>query len=268
MRYKISIEYDGTNYFGWQKQKDLETIQENLEKAIFLLTQEKVEIIGSGRTDVGVHAINQIAHFDLNKNFDSKTIVKGLNFYLNDFIIQKNKILNYKLKTKYINYFNINTISVKTCEIVNDDFHARFSSKIRHYQYIILNQSENSTFLFNRVWPIRNQLNINNMIEASKYFLGKHDFSSFRSSDCQALSPIKTLNECNIINDKNNQIIFNLSAKSFLHHMVRNLIGTLKDVGLGKKNPTDMEKILLAKNRQFSGVMAPACGLYFVDVEY
>jgi tRNA pseudouridine38-40 synthase len=268
MRYKITLEYDGTNFYGWQKQNNnTETIQEYVEKAIYLLTNEKIEIFASGRTDAGVHALNQVAHFDMNKNIPTRDIVKALNHFLRDFFIHKNRRLNKLANTKFINYYNINCITIKNCELVDETFHARFSSKSRHYRYIILNQSNYSTFDFNRAWFVHNELNVGNMMQAGKELLGKHDFTSFRSTECQALTPIKTLDSCDI-NKNGNKIIFDLSAKSFLHHMVRNIVGTLKEVGVGKRDINDIQKIIMAKDRRMCGAMAPSCGLYFVGIDY
>jgi tRNA pseudouridine38-40 synthase len=268
MRYKIIVEYDGSNFYGWQRQSENpETIQEYLEKAVCLLSGEKVEVFASGRTDAGVHALNQVVHFDLEKCFSNRNIVSGLNHFLSLFFIKKNINLNRLAKTHFVSYYNHNCIMVKSCEVVDENFHARFSSKMRHYRYIILNQSENSTFDFNRAWLVRNKLNIDDMRLASKNLLGKHDFTSFRSTECQSASPMKTLDECEI-NVDGNRIIFELSAKSFLHHMVRNIVGTLKEIGDGKRKVDDVERIILARNRQACGVMAPACGLYFVGVEF
>jgi tRNA pseudouridine38-40 synthase len=268
MRYKIVLEYDGGNFNGWQKQSyTAETMQEYVEKAVRLLSGENIDVFASGRTDAGVHAIGQTAHFDMKKNIPTENIVKGLNHFLRDFFIQKNKNLNKLARTRFVDYYNIDCIAIRSCEIVDETFHARFSSKARHYRYIISNQSEYSAFDFRRVWFVRNKLNIKNMVEASKKLLGKHDFTSFRSTECQALSPIKTLDKCDV-NVEGPRIIFDLSAKSFLHHMVRNIVGTLKEVGLGKKEADDISNIIAARNRRMSGAMAPACGLYFVGTDY
>jgi tRNA pseudouridine38-40 synthase len=268
MRYKITLEYDGDGFYGWQKQNDVhETVQEYVEKGLFLLSGEQVEVVVSGRTDAGVHALNQTAHFDLNKLFDARDIVKGINYHLCSIFIKKNLELNNLAGTKFVNYRNINCITIKSCDIVDETFHARFSCVSRHYRYVILNQRENSAFDFNRAWLIRNDLDMERMTEASKYLLGKHDFTSFRSRECQALSPIKTLEKCDVKRD-GVKITFDLTAKSFLHHMVRNIVGTLKDVGLGRKQASDISRILDAKNIQKCGAMAPPYGLYLVDVKY
>ena len=270
MKYKITIEYEGTYFNGWQKQdNNLLTIQGEIEKALKKITQKDVEIFASGRTDVGVHALNQVAHFELfDKQYKPDNIKTGLNFFLSQQLIKKNIQLNKLFSTKYINYLNNNSIVIKNCEIVDNDFHSRFSTKKRIYKYIILNQQECSPFYFNRAWHIRKKLNVDLMAEASKIFLGKHDFSSFRSSDCQALSPIKTLDKLEIIQN-NSEIIFTFEAKSFLHNMVRNIVGSLKAVGSEKITQQQLKNILEAKdkfNKPYE--LAPACGLYLVGVEY
>jgi tRNA pseudouridine38-40 synthase len=268
MRYKIVLEYDGGNFYGWQKQSyTTETIQEYVEKGIHLLSGENIEVFASGRTDTGVHALGQTVHFDMKKNISTESIVKGLNHFLRDFFIQKNKNLNKLARTRFMDYYNIDCIAIRSCEIVDETFHARFSTKARHYRYIISNQPEYSTFEFRRVWFVRNKLDIESMVGASKKLLGKHDFTSFRSTECQALSPIKTHDKCDI-STEGPRIIFDLSAKSFLHHMVRNIVGTLKEVGLGKKKVDDISNIIAVRDRRMSGAMAPACGLYFVGVDY
>lgn len=267
MRYKITIEYEGTYFNGWQKQDNTSTIQGNLESALYSLAGQNIDVFACGRTDSGVHALNQVAHFDIEKEYNLNTLKKALNYYLAQNIIKQNIEINKLLNTKQINYLNNNSIIVKDCEIVDNDFHARFSSKMRHYKYIILNQPEFSPFYFNRAWHIRNKLDVDKMREASQLLIGKHDFTSFRSTECQALSPIKTLNKIKIYTHEN-EIIFEFSAKSFLHHMVRNIVGTLKDVGFGKIEVNEITNILEAKDRQKAGVMAPACGLYFLGVEY
>jgi tRNA pseudouridine38-40 synthase len=203
----------------------------------------------------------------MNRVMEGKNVLRALNHFLRDFFIQKNKNLNKLASTKFVDYYNINCIAVSNCEVVEETFHARFSSKTRHYKYIILNQPEVSALDFNRVWHVRRELDLGRMVEASKKLLGKHDFTSFRSTECQAMSPIKTLDNCEIKRD-GNKIIFNLSARSFLHHMVRNIVGTLKDVGLGKIDAEAIPGIIEAKDRRSCGVMAPSCGLYFAGVDY
>lgn len=276
MRYKITIEYDGTYYNGWQEQDNLPTIQNSLKKALFKFTGKNIEVFGSGRTDTGVHALNQVAHFNLEKNYEPFKIIQALNFYLREGCLErvekyKKIINNSKINDcqNFINFYfqNIQDIVIKNCEIINENFDARFSAKIRHYKYLIHNLYSPSAILQNRVWWIKQKLDLEKMNEACKYLIGKKDFSSFRCSECQAKSPIKTILSCNFSNE-NNLIVFKISAKSFMHHMVRNIVGTLKDVGTGKINIEKFEEIIELKDRKFAGTTAPACGLYFDFVEY
>lgn len=247
MRYKITIEYDGTNYSGWQKQNNKPSIQSEIEKAIFMFSHENVEVAGSGRTDAGVHAIAQIAHFDLQKEIDPFRVVSAINHYLRE---------------------QHNSIAIIGCEIVDENFHARFSAKMRKYKYVIHNNKYPTVLNLNRVWHIFFDLDIVKMQEAMTYLLcGKADFSSFRDSKCQAKSPMKTINSVSLTKN-GSEIIFEISARSFLHHMVRNIVGTLVDVGLGKITPGGFKEIIEAKDRTKAGMTAPASGLYLVETKY
>ncbi|MDR1691592.1 MAG: tRNA pseudouridine(38-40) synthase TruA [Rickettsiales bacterium] len=244
MRYKITIEYDGTNYSGWQRQNGAKTIAGCLETALFNISGKQTEILGSGRTDAGVHAKGQCAHFDMEKDWDTYKLMSALNAHL-------------------VN----EEISVLKCETVPPDFHARFSSKKRYYQYIILNRNAKEALDKNRVWKISKELNVAAMKKAAKHLIGNHDFSSFRSSQCGALSPVKTLDEIKIT-QKDEYIFIDVNAKSFKHHMVRNHVGTLDEVGLQKQKPLWAKEVLNAKDRTKAGITAPACGLYFMKVDY
>lgn len=243
-RYKITIEYDGTKLAGWQYQRNGLSVQQCLEEAVEKFSKEKVKVHGSGRTDAGVHALAQIAHFDLDKDFCEHVILRAINHFL-----KPNKVM------------------LTACEIVDDQFHARFSAKRRNYQYLILNRRYPSVLDMNRVWHVKDDLDLTKMQEAATLLIGQHDFSSFRAVQCQALSPIRTIEEINI-QKTGEKIIFNLRAPSFLHHMVRNIVGTLVLVGKGKWEVEDVAKALAAKDRKASGPTAPACGLYFAKVEY
>lgn len=244
--YKLTLEYDGTNYCGWQKQTDIEqkSVEEVLQKAIFQLSQEQPKIIVSGRTDAGVHALGQVVNFDLEKKFDPYKLIMGLNNYLRE---EKVVILN--------------------CEIIDENFHARFNTKMRHYRYLIINRRAPLTLQKNQAYHVSVKLDVTMMKEAAKFLIGKHDFTSFRDAQCQASSPIRTLKKITI-KESGDEISIEVSAKSFLHHMVRNIVGTLIWVGLGKITAVDVKKILEAKDRKKSGPNAPACGLYFTKVEY
>lgn len=274
MRYRIDIEYDGTNYAGWQKQTHSLSIQNVIESCISNLSGEKVELFGSGRTDAGVHALNQVAHFDLKKKqFSETTIVEGLNYYLLRYNIEKintfKRTINSKFGDFYKNYIPISEqdIIIKSCRVVNNDFHARFSSKMRYYKYIIMNTKVPLALWRNRAWHVREKLELEPMQKVCSLLIGKHDFSSFRDSQCQSSSPLKTINSCKIYRE-DDRIILEVSAKSFLHHMIRNIIGTLKDVGTGKIDLEKFVAILKSKNRQNAGINAPACGLYLVKIDY
>ena len=247
MRYKITVEYDGTNLVGWQKQKDGPSVQEFLERAINGFSHQTTEVYGAGRTDAGVHALAQVAHFDL----DSP---------LNAFKMQES--LNALLRELHAPVAVINT------EIVDENFHARFSAKGRGYIYRLLNRRGSTPLRLNRVWHLPfPTLDIAAMRDGAQYLLGNHDFSSFRGAGCQALSPVKTLDklDIDIVGD---EIVFTVEARSFIYHQVRNMVGTLSQVGSKKFVPEDVKRILEAKDRTKAGISAPACGLYLNKVMY
>lgn len=254
MRYKITVEYDGTNLLGWQYQPDGDSAQGFLEEALckfakkYIADDVKIGSIvqGAGRTDAGVHALAQVAHFDLNVDIEDWKIREAFNANLRD------------MKAP---------VSILNVEKVDDDFHARFSAKGRGYIYRILNRRAPSVLLKDRVWWVPFTLDIVKMQQASKFLLGKHDFTSFRAAACQAKSPIKTLDKLDIT-QKEDEIIFTVEARSFLHHQVRNFVGTLKMVGDGHLAAEDIKKILEARDRKQAGVTAPACGLYLNKVIY
>ena len=241
-RYKVILEYDGTDLIGWQENRQGPSVQSILSDAIFSFCGARVDITGCGRTDAGVHAVAMPAHFDLPGDTPADTVMRALNFYLTN-----------------------KPVSVIGCEIVANDFNARFDCTARHYIYIVLNRSAMPVLDKNRVWWVPRKLNVSAMKRAAEHLIGKHDFNSFRASECQAKSPIKTLDECRITK-RGDEIIFELSARSFLHHMVRNIVGTLVEIGVGK--PYDIDEILRAKNRSAAGPTAPAAGLYFVSADY
>ncbi len=241
-RYKVELEYDGTNLIGWQENLDGPSVQSIMMDAIEKFCGSRPTVFGAGRTDSGVHAVSMTAHFDLPKEYDNDTVMRALNFYL-------------------VN----EPVSVLAAEMVNDDFSARFSCVARHYKYVVLNRSAAPVLEKNRVWWVPQKLNVDAMRDAAKKLTGKHDFTSFRATQCQAKSPIKTLDKLDITVD-GDKIIFELSARSFLHHMVRNIVGTLVEIGLGK--PYDIDEILNAKNRSAAGPTAPASGLYFIRADY
>ena len=241
--YKINIEYDGTDFVGWQRQENGISIQQLIEEAIEKLTSNKIVIFGAGRTDAGVHAKGQTASFELKKNIDTDTIRDGLNHHLRP-----------------------HPIAIISTEKVNSDFNARFSAKLRWYEYKIINRRPPLTLDKHRVWCVHKDINIDKLIEQSKFFLGKHDLSAFRSINCQSKTPIKSINSIDIKKNKE-EINFVISAKSFLHSQIRIMVGTLIDIGLDKISKS-VSEIIELKKRDFAGVTAPAHGLYLTKIDY
>ena len=241
-RYKINVEYDGTDLIGWQENIQGPSVQSLLQDAIFKFCGERVVVYSAGRTDAGVHALSMVAHFDLEKDTAPETIMRAMNFYLiND------------------------PVSVLNCEKVSDDFHSRFSCVKRNYKYVVLNRACPVVVQRNRVWWVPQKLDVEKIKIAAQKLIGKHDFTSFRAAQCQSKSPIKTLDSCTITQNAD-EIIFECSARSFLHHQVRNMVGTLVEIGMGKD--LDIDKIFDAKNRSAAGINAPASGLSFVRADY
>lgn len=245
-RYKIVIEYDGTDLLGWQKQLDGPSVQEYLEKAIYGFLQQTTEVYGAGRTDAGVHALAQVAHFDLELPVDEFKIREAMNAHLRTMEAP---------------------VSILNVEAVGDDFNARFSAKGRSYIYRITNRRAPLVLDKNRSWWVYVPLDVEKMREGAKFLLGNHDFSSFRAAKCQAKSPIKTLDKIDIEQNGEN-ITFYVEARSFLHHQVRNMVGTLKMVGDGHLKPEDIKNILESKDRTKAGPTAPAQGLYLSKIMY
>ena len=249
-RFKLTIEYDGTPFFGWQKQQaHAPTVQSVMEEAAarFLGTGETPEIYCAGRTDTGVHARGQVAHIDMPPGLDDFNVRQGLN-----------------------NFMRPHPVVVVSAERVADDFHARFDAKKRHYLYRITNRSSRLALDATRSWQVHGAFDLDAMREAAQHLLGHHDFTSFRSADCQSNSPLKTLDTLEILQRKNKpqEIMIRTSAKSFLHHQVRNIVGTLAFVGVGKWPPDRVAEALAAKDRRAGGPMAPAHGLYLMQVDY
>ncbi|HOY47425.1 MAG TPA: tRNA pseudouridine(38-40) synthase TruA [Alphaproteobacteria bacterium] len=245
-RYKLILEYDGTTLIGWQENPGGISVQSLLQDAVFKFSGENVVVHSAGRTDAGVHAMAMVAHFDLTKETDANTVMQALNFYLNK-----------------------NPVCVLDCEVVSDDFHSRFSCIRRNYRYIILNRRAPAVLERDKVWWVPRKLDLKKMKLAAEKLIGNHDFTSFRAAECQAKSPIKTLDKIEIKTHKTEHgqyIHIDFSARSFLHHQVRNIVGTLVEIGLGK--PFEIDEILVAKNRSAAGPTAPASGLYFVSAEY
>lgn len=241
-RYKITLEYDGTDLIGWQENRQGESVQSLLKDAIEKFCGARPDVVAAGRTDAGVHAFAMVAHFDLESDAKADTVKRAMNFYLTG-----------------------KPVVVLDCEIVSEDFNARFSCVRRNYKYYVLNRSAPAVLEKNRVWWVPRKLDISAMRKAGAQLVGNHDFTSFRASECQAKSPIKTLDVCKITK-RGDMIEFDFSARSFLHHQVRNMVGTLVEIGLGK--PYDIGEIFAAKNRSAAGPTAPASGLFFVSADY
>lgn len=243
-RYKIIVEYDGTPFQGWQQQSGFVTVQERLEQAILPLSKVHTRIHGAGRTDAGVHALGQAAHFDLNKEIDPFVVQQCMNHYLNDV-----------------------PVSILSAEIVSDDFHARFKAIEREYIYRILNRRAKPAVDANKAWWVVRELNADLMHDTAQCLLGTHDFSAFRAQGCQSKSPIKTVSKVSVT--RNGACIeFLIRANAFLYHQVRNIVGSLYNVGCGKWTCNTFIDVMEAKNRAQSGMTTPACGLYLNKVYY
>jgi len=243
-RYKIKIEYEGTPFVGWQFQKNGQSVQEVLQKAIFNFSEEKVVVTGAGRTDSGVHALAQVAHFDLKKKVKRKSLLPAI---------------NQNIGNKPVTVLKINK--------ANKKFHARFDAKKRTYQYIIINRQSPLTLQKNKAWHIRKRLNIHAMKKGAKLLLGTHDFSTFRASSCGAKSPIKTIENVSIKKNKD-KITLQFTSKSFLQQQVRSMVGCIKYLGDEKWNLNDFKNSFKSKNRSKCAAPAPACGLYLKKVFY
>jgi tRNA pseudouridine38-40 synthase len=241
--YKITVEYDGTNFVGWQQQANGVSVQSSLQDSVFKLSGEKVVVHGAGRTDAGVHAYGQVASFAISKKISTDVIRDGLNQHLRPLMI-----------------------SVLKAEEVDNDFHARFSAKKRWYVYKIINRRSPLTIDANRAWCVHKILDTKKMQNESASFLGKHDLNAFRSAHCQSKSSIRTIDDI-IINIKNESIFIEVVAKSFLHSQVRIMVGTLVDIAKGNINTSILE-IINSKNREVAGQTAPANGLYLKKIAY
>lgn len=243
-RYKIIAEYDGTPFFGWQRQEGVPTVQQCLEEAVLPLSKCPITMFGSGRTDTGVHALGQVAHFNLDRDIDPFRVQECMNAYLRE-----------------------NPIVVLSAERVPSTFDARFSTVERSYLYKILNRRAAPAIMKNRCWHIMAPLDEEGMNTAAQYLVGTHDFSSFRAAGCQATSPIKTLNYIKVWRE-NELILIECRAKSFLYHQVRNIVGSLFMVGAKRWTLQKFLDVFAAKNRAIAGQTAPAAGLYFWRVTY
>ncbi len=244
-RYQILIEYEGSKFIGWQTQKKGNSVQRSVEKTLSKLLKEKIKLIGAGRTDAGVHAIEQSAHFDVKK-----------------IIINKRKLLsslNYFLKKKLISIISITKRK--------NSFHARYSAKFRIYKYVIFNRESNPSIFFNRGWHIKNKIDLKLMRLGADLLEGKKDFSTFRSSKCSAKSPIRTLNYVKLKKNKN-KIEIEFKSQSFLQQQVRSMVGCLKMIGEKKWDIKKFKKVLVLKKRDLCAPPAPSHGLFLEKVIY
>ncbi len=243
-RYRLTLEYDGGPFSGWQRQENGPSVQGALEAAIERFSAERVTVTGAGRTDAGVHAKGQVAHFDLVKAFPPDTVRDALNHFLRP-----------------------DPVAVLDAAQTSDDFHARFSATARHYCYRIVCRRAPLALDFGRAWHVMRALDGEAMHAAAQRLVGQHDFTTFRAAECQAKSPVKTLDRLGV-RVQQDEIIIEASARSFLHNQVRSLVGTLKLVGEGKWGADDVAAALAARDRSRCGPVAPPEGLYLMRVDY
>jgi tRNA pseudouridine38-40 synthase len=243
-RYKLTLEYDGAPFAGWQIQADQLTVQGVLTAAIEALSGEKILVQGAGRTDAGVHAVAQVAHVDLARDWDIDTVRDALNAHLRP-----------------------HPVAILKAERVADDFNARTSAIRRHYLYRIVNRRADLTLEAGRAWRVPRPLDADAMHKAAQRLVGKHDFTTFRSTECQAKSPVKTLDILSVARN-GEQVTVSAVARSFLHNQVRSMVGSLEAVGEGKWSADDLSRALAACDRTACGPVAPPDGLYLMRVEY
>ncbi|MBP9726718.1 MAG: tRNA pseudouridine(38-40) synthase TruA [Gammaproteobacteria bacterium] len=243
MKIAMCVSYKGTNYCGWQAQEAHPSVQRTIEHALSQMANHQLIIHCAGRTDAGVHASKQVFHFETTTIRELFQWVQGTNFYLPK------------------------DVRILSATIVDEDFNARFSAIARIYHYVIYNQPIDSVFLRDLTTCCRHAINIDHMQKAAEALLGEHDFSAFRGSRCQSLSPVRTMHSIRI--QRNGDFVYiTFKANAFLHHMVRNIVGSLLEVGLAKKKPGWLEEVLFSKDRRYAGMTAPAEGLYLADVIY
>ena len=243
MRFAASVEYEGTNFFGWQRQSSVNSIQEEIENSISQITQSNIKIQGAGRTDAGVHALGQVFHFDTDIIRPINSLIKGVNSFLPD------------------------SIRIKWVKSVPDDFHARFSATGREYQYLLNNSSINSSIWSNHCGWTFYELDFTLLKNASKKFEGCHDFSAFRSSECQAKSPIRLIKNIRV-ERFNNYYLFTINGNSFLHHQVRNMIGTIISVARKEMSIDNIDTLFLKKDRSLTPATFSPNGLYLTNIKY
>ena len=243
-RYRLDLEYDGGPYKGFQAQAELPTVQASIERAVMAFCGESVRLQAAGRTDTGVHALQQVVHIDLERDWKAEVVRDALNAHLVP-----------------------EPIAILAASVAADDFHARFSAKGRRYLYRIVNRMAPPTLEKRRVWHLKKPLDIEAMGEAATALIGHHDFTTFRDVDCQAKSPLKTLDEARVWRE-GDEVRLAFSARSFLHRQVRSMTGSLAEVGAGRWSPSDLKAALDARDRTACGQVAPADGLYLAGVEY
>lgn len=243
MNIKITVEYDGTRYCGWQFQRNGASVQAVLERAVSTFFRTPTRISGSGRTDAGVHAIGQVANFFVDTEYDCFRILRGLNA------------------------LTPGDITIKAVEIVSDSFDARRDGQSRVYEYQILNRATPSPFYLNRAWHLHDALDIEAMGAAIPCLLGEHDFSSFRAAGCEAVHPIRNVYRSSL-EPRGELLVYSIEATAFLRHMVRNIVGTLVEVGRGLRTPRSFAELLAARDRTQAGPTAPPHGLYLMEVKY
>jgi len=243
-RYRLTVEYDGAGFVGWQRQDNAPSVQAALEAAVQKFCGERVTLVAAGRTDAGVHALGQVAHLDLTRDWTGQRVRDALNFHLRPL-----------------------AISVVEAAVAPPDFHARFDATGRRYRYRIVNRRAPLALERGRAWWLPMRMDAAAMQAAAQVLVGRHDFTSFRAAECQAKSPVKTLDSLTVTRD-GDLLLVDVAARSFLHHQVRNMVGTLKRVGEGKWPVTKVGAVLAARDRAVAGPTAPAEGLYLLGVGY
>lgn len=243
-RYKLVLEYDGAPFRGWQRQSNGPSVQASLEAAVAAFCGEEVQVVAAGRTDAGVHACGQVAHLDLVREVSVETLRNAVNHHLKP-----------------------QPVVVLEASAVEPEFHARFTAQMRHYRYRIVNRRAPLALERGRAWLVPCRLDAEMMHEAGQRLVGPHDFTSFRSALCQARSPVKTLAQLSVVRC-GDEIELWARARSFLHHQVRNMVGTLKLVGAGRWPVERIDAVLAARDRAAAGPTAPACGLCLMRVDY
>ncbi|MDX1676876.1 tRNA pseudouridine(38-40) synthase TruA [Arsukibacterium sp.] len=243
MRVALGIEYDGTGFFGWQRQREVNSVQQELETALTKVANSPVEVFCAGRTDAGVHATGQVIHFDTEAVRDEKAWIMGTNSQLPD------------------------QIAVRWAKPVAEDFHARFSATARRYRYIICNKKYRPAILRSGLSHYHQPLDIGLMQQAAPVLLGEHDFSAFRAVQCQSKTPFRNVHHLQL-SRVGDYLILDIKANAFLHHMVRNITGSLLEIGMGRKPVYWLGELLQSRNRTLAAATAKPGGLYLVDVDY